>query len=190
MISHPKEEARLLARFLDVVCTTESEHRITSHWRHNEGDGISNHRRLDCLLNRLFRRRSEKTSKLRVTCLREGNSPVTGEFPAQGPVRPKMLAFDDVIMGHIVSAVLSRTKSLDMWNDAAWSSNVYICVYITYIWYGIYIFVCVCLIWSIAREMNTRVYVSAADYISIWNPNPILEYLLSQTKSHCGAFRQ
>ena len=33
--------------------------------------------------NRLFRRRSTKTSKLRVTGLCVGNSPVTGEFPAQ-----------------------------------------------------------------------------------------------------------
>ena len=31
----------------------------------------------------LFRRRSKKTSKLRVTGLCAGNSPLTGEFPAQ-----------------------------------------------------------------------------------------------------------
>ena len=31
----------------------------------------------------LFRRKSNKTSKLRVTGLCEGNSPVTREFPAQ-----------------------------------------------------------------------------------------------------------
>ena len=31
-------------------------------WRHNEGDGVSNHQPLYCLLNRLFRRRSKKTS--------------------------------------------------------------------------------------------------------------------------------
>ena len=37
----------------------------------------------DCLLNHLFRRRSKKTSKLCVTGLYMGNSPVTGEFPAQ-----------------------------------------------------------------------------------------------------------
>ena len=37
----------------------------------------------DCLLNRLFRRRSKKTSKLRVTGLCAGNSPGTDEFPAQ-----------------------------------------------------------------------------------------------------------
>ena len=36
-----------------------------------------------CLLNRLSRCRSKKTSKLRVTDLCEGNSPMTGEFPAQ-----------------------------------------------------------------------------------------------------------
>ena len=29
----------------------------TLQWRHNERDGFSNHRRLDCLLTRLFRRR-------------------------------------------------------------------------------------------------------------------------------------
>ena len=51
--------------------------------RHNEHDGVLNHQRLDCLLNRLFRSRSKKTSKLRITGLCEGNSPVTGEFPAQ-----------------------------------------------------------------------------------------------------------
>ena len=44
---------------------------------------ISNQQPHDCLLNRLFRRRSKKTSKLRVTGLCAGNSPGTGEFPAQ-----------------------------------------------------------------------------------------------------------
>ena len=52
-------------------------------WRHNKHDGVSNHQPHDCLLNRLFRHRSKKTSKLRVTGLCVGNSPVTGEFPAQ-----------------------------------------------------------------------------------------------------------
>ena len=31
-------------------------------WRHNERNGVSNYRRLDCLRNRLFRRRPMKTS--------------------------------------------------------------------------------------------------------------------------------
>ena len=52
-------------------------------WRHKERDGVSNHQPHACLLNRLFRHRSKKTSKLRVTGLCEVNSPVTGEFSAQ-----------------------------------------------------------------------------------------------------------
>ena len=52
-------------------------------WRHNGGDSVSNHQPHDCLLNRLFRRRSKKTSKIRVTGLCMWNSPGTGEFPAQ-----------------------------------------------------------------------------------------------------------
>ena len=52
-------------------------------WRHNESDGVSNHQPHDCLLKRFFRHRSKKTSKLRVTGRCEGNSPVTGAFPAQ-----------------------------------------------------------------------------------------------------------
>ena len=51
--------------------------------RDNRRDGVSNHQPHDCLLNRLFGRRSKKTSKLCVTGLCVGNSPGTGEFPAQ-----------------------------------------------------------------------------------------------------------
>ena len=56
---------------------------ITLQWCHNERDCISNNRRIDCLLNHLFRRRLRKTWKLRVTGLCAGNSSVNGEFPAQ-----------------------------------------------------------------------------------------------------------
>ena len=56
---------------------------ISLQWRHNELAGVSNHQPHHCLLNRLFRRRSKKTSKLRVTGLCAENSPGTGEFPAQ-----------------------------------------------------------------------------------------------------------
>ena len=51
-------------------------HIMTLQWCHNEHDGVSNHQPHDCLLNRLFRRRSKKTSKLRVTGLCAENSPV------------------------------------------------------------------------------------------------------------------
>ena len=48
--------------------------------------------------NSCFRRRSKNTSKLRVTGLCEGNSPVTDEYPEKGPVTRKMFPFDDAIM--------------------------------------------------------------------------------------------
>ena len=57
-------------------------------------DGVSNRQPHECLLNCLFRHRS----KLRVTGLCEGNSPVTGEFPHKGPVTRKRVPFDDVII--------------------------------------------------------------------------------------------
>ena len=60
-------------------------YRIVSslQWRHKGRDCVSNHQHHQCLLNRLFGRRSKKTSKLRVTGLCAGNSPGTGEFPTQ-----------------------------------------------------------------------------------------------------------
>ena len=52
-------------------------------WHHNGRDSVSNHQPRDCFLNRLFRRISKQAPKLRVTGLCAGNSPGTGEFPAQ-----------------------------------------------------------------------------------------------------------
>ena len=70
----------------------------TLRWRHNDHNGVSNHQPHDCLLSRLFRRRSKKTSKLRVTGLCVGNSPGPVNSPHKGPVTRKMFPFDDVIM--------------------------------------------------------------------------------------------
>ena len=56
---------------------------VTLQWRHNECDGVSTHQPHDCLPNRLFKHRWKKASKLHVNGLCEGNSTVTGEFPAQ-----------------------------------------------------------------------------------------------------------
>ena len=66
---------------------------VAFQWRHNEGDGVSNHQPHHCLPNRLFRRRSRKTSKFRVTGLCVGNSPLTR----------KMFPFDDIIMGRVIT---------------------------------------------------------------------------------------
>ena len=67
-------------------------------WRHNGRDGVSNHQPADFFLNHLFRRRWKNTSKLRVTGPCAGNSPVTGEFPAQMASHAEMFSFYDVIM--------------------------------------------------------------------------------------------
>ena len=67
-------------------------------WRHNGHNSVSNHQPYDCLLRRLFRRRSKQTSKLRVTGLCAGNSPGPVNFPHKWPVTRKMFPFDDVIM--------------------------------------------------------------------------------------------
>ena len=61
-------------------------------------DGVSNHQPHHCLLNRLFRRRSKKTSKLHVTGLCVENSPVTGEFPAQMVSNAENVSIDNAIM--------------------------------------------------------------------------------------------
>ena len=77
--------------------------RSTSQWLHYERNGVSNHRRINCLLSRLFRHRSKKTSKLRVTGLCEGNPPVTGGFPSQGAGNEENFPFDIVIMPNRVT---------------------------------------------------------------------------------------
>ena len=62
--------APILPRLHCVICGCRKGNRILSlRWRHNEHDGVSNHQPHGCLLNRLFRRRSKKTSKLLVTGL-------------------------------------------------------------------------------------------------------------------------
>ena len=81
---------------------------IPLQWHHNGHDGGPNHQPCDCLLNRLFKRRSKKTSMLRVTGLCVGKSPGTGEFPHKWPVTQKMFPFDDVIMHYIVMHQLTH----------------------------------------------------------------------------------
>ena len=79
----------------------------TLQWRHNGRDGVSNNQPHDCLLNRLCRRRSKQTSKLRVTGLWAGNALV------KWPVTRKLFPFDDVIMNQpATDGELSKLCSL------------------------------------------------------------------------------
>ena len=67
---------------------------LSLQWRHNGCDSVSNNQPHDCFLNRLFRQRSKKISKLRVTGLHR--RPVNS--PHKWPGTRKMFPFDDVIM--------------------------------------------------------------------------------------------
>ena len=74
---------------------------LTLQRRHNECDGVLKHRRLDCLFNRLFRRRSKKHQNSASLAFLRGiyrwpvNSP--------GPILQKMFPFNDVITEIITS---------------------------------------------------------------------------------------
>ena len=82
----------------DCYCSLVGESNTTSQWRHNERDGVWNHWRFDCLLKCLFRGRSKKISKHRVTGLCEGNPSVTGGFPSQRVSNAENVFIYDVIM--------------------------------------------------------------------------------------------
>ena len=69
---------------------------LSLQWRHNECNSVSNHQPHDCLLNCLFRRRSKKTLKLRVTVQRINCWPVKSTH--KGPATRKISPSHDVIM--------------------------------------------------------------------------------------------
>ena len=87
---------------------------LAVQWCHNGRDVASNHQPHHCILNRLFRRGSKKTSKLRVTGLCARNSPVIGEFPAQRASNAEMFSFDDVIM-ELKSHTIAFLTNLVLW---------------------------------------------------------------------------
>ena len=91
----------------------------TLQWRHNGPDCVSNHLPHDCLLKRSFRRRSKKTSKLRVTGLCTGIHRRSVNSPHKGPVTRKMFPIDDVIMIWMCFYA-SRNKSARQRWDPCW----------------------------------------------------------------------
>ena len=66
-------------KYIQVTCNVY----MILQWRHIGRDSVSNHQPHDCFLNCLFRHRSKKSSKLRVTGICAGNSSEAGEFPTQ-----------------------------------------------------------------------------------------------------------
>ena len=67
-------------------------------WRHNGCDSVSNHHPHDCLLNRLFRRRSMKHQSSAWRAFVRGIHRWPVNSPHKWPVTRKMFPFDDVIM--------------------------------------------------------------------------------------------
>ena len=63
--------------------------RITLQWRHNGRDRVSNHQPHDCLLNRLFRRRSKKTSNSASLAFVRGSHREPVNSPHKGQLRGK-----------------------------------------------------------------------------------------------------
>ena len=108
-MSRRNEARKILLPFYE---TTSLVRDATLLRRHNERDGVPNHRRLDCLLHLLFRRRSKKTSTLHVTGLCAGNSPVPDDFPAQRASNTENVPFDDVITTNITYPIFSVTETL------------------------------------------------------------------------------
>ena len=74
------------------------EQSMSLQWRYNERDGVSNHQRLDCLLNRVFKQNTKDPRHWHLS----GESTGDRWIPFyKGPVAPKIFTFDDVIMEYI-----------------------------------------------------------------------------------------
>ena len=85
---HYKRQHRQVTGFLDesdarFIWVSMAKWPLFNQWHHNEQGGVWNHRRIDCSLNRLFKRGSKKTSKPHLNGLYEGNTRVTAGFPSQ-----------------------------------------------------------------------------------------------------------
>ena len=123
---------RVFCLGLNVLLMVIGLYETALHWRHNDHDAVSNHQPHGCLLSRLFRRRSKKTSKLCVTGLCVGNSPGPVNSPHKGPVTRKIFPFDDVIMECIKSKLdcsgrddlsLTACTHMNKWIPLLWRHN-------------------------------------------------------------------
>ena len=99
---------------------------FTSQWRHNGRDNVSDYQPHDCFLNRLFRRRSKKTSKLRVTGLCRGIHRGPVNSPHKWPVTRKMFPFDDVIMKSVRFIIINDTKSSRSATTVSWVLELFL----------------------------------------------------------------
>ena len=106
--------------------------RTALQWRHNGWDIVSNHQPDDCLFNRLFRRRSKKTSKLGVTGLCAGNSLGTGEFPAQMASNAENVS---IWWRHHGEMYIAASRLCEIWlevSDITWGPILLTCITVNF----------------------------------------------------------
>ena len=124
---------------LSIYCKLLCNLLLSLQWRYTGRDGVSNQQPHHCLLNRLFRHRSKKTSKPRVTGLGAGNSPVTGEFPAQIASNAENVSFwwryQDATMIFLTEdtinatlAILQRSFSITKTMISVWRGDHFLCL--------------------------------------------------------------
>ena len=73
----------------------------TLQWRHNEGDGVSNHQPHDCLFNVYSGTDQIKHQRCASLAFVRGIHRWPVNSPHKGPVTRKMFPFDDVIMNYL-----------------------------------------------------------------------------------------
>ena len=95
---------------------------LTLQWRHNGHDRVSNHQPHDCLLKRLFRRRSKHQSSASLAFV-WGIQRWPVNSPNKWPVARKMFPFHDVILNsdkciviHLVHISLFISKDRNKWH--------------------------------------------------------------------------
>ena len=101
-------------------------------WRHNEHDGASNHQLHDCLLHRLIKWRSKKTSNSASLAFVRGIHRWPVNYPHKKPVTRKMFQFDEVIMGYTLMTRRLLKCRISIWNSS--SSHTQILMFCKTIW--------------------------------------------------------
>ena len=137
-------------------------------WHYNERNGVLNHRRIDCLL----RCRSKKTTKLRVTGLCDGNSPVTDEFPSQRASYAENVSIwwhhDGVKFCYNLDASKNHNERNDVSNKQRvlmhghqwWNVRHGLChIYMIYVYiWVVYSFFCCCCLFIIVTTQFVALY--------------------------------
>ena len=114
-------------RLWRIACSVRRHylnHRWSLQWCDNERDGVSSHQPLGCLLKRLFRYWSKKTSKLRVLAFVRDIHRWSLDSPHKGHVTRKTFPFDDVIMDDLLSVDHCVTDYTDILISHKWIKQI------------------------------------------------------------------